>query len=217
MRPCRILIFAKAPVAGKAKTRLIPALGAEGAARLAHQMLVRTVEESKAAQMEVELCASPEPGAPEWRPFLPGISCSDQGEGDLGERLARATARVVGSGENVILIGTDCPELDRHRLRAVADRLATQDAVIHPAEDGGYVLLGLRRFDPVIFEGIAWSTACVAAETIARIGSLGWSLHRGETLRDVDEPEDLAHLTSIARESSFTAERQREAGFPLSR
>lgn len=197
MKPTRIVIFAKAPVAGKAKTRLIPALGPIGAARLAHRMLLRTVEEAEAAGLSIpELCTTPGPLDPEWRPFLPTaeIRYTGQGEGGLGERLARAAKRVTLLGERVILIGTDCPELDRHRLQAAAARLVTHDAVIHPAVDGGYALLGLTRFDSSVFEGIAWSTPTVAAETIARIEALGWSLHVAETLRDVDEPQDLEHV-----------------------
>jgi rSAM/selenodomain-associated transferase 1 len=196
VRSARIVIFAKAPVAGKAKTRLIPALGEEGAARLAREMLANTVSEALATGFRVELCATPAPYHDEWKPFLPDLQAADQGEGDLGERLSRAAARVIGEGENILLIGTDCPELRRERLAATAEALHRCDAVLHPAEDGGYVLLGLRRFDPSIFTGIAWSTPSVAAETVARIEALGWSLHIGETLRDVDEPEDLPHLSS---------------------
>jgi rSAM/selenodomain-associated transferase 1 len=196
VRAARIVIFAKAPVAGKAKTRLIPALGAEGAARLAREMLADTVREAIATGLEVELCATPVPSDAEWQPFLPNISSTDQGEGDLGERLARAAARVTAAGENILLIGTDCPELGRERLKAAAEALGRWDVVIHPVEDGGYALLGLRRFDPSIFSGIAWSTASVAAETMARIEALGCSLYIGDTLRDIDEPEDLPHLPS---------------------
>ena len=93
---------------------------------------------------------------------------------------------------NILLIVTDCPALDRHRLRAAAEALLTHDAVIHPTLDGGYALLGLRRFDSSLFAGIGWSGPDVAADTIARIEALGWSLHVGDTLRDIDEPEDLA-------------------------
>jgi rSAM/selenodomain-associated transferase 1 len=196
VRRTRIVIFAKAPVAGKVKTRLIPALGEEGAARLAREMLEQTASEAAATGLGVELCATPAPAHSEWKPFLPDISATDQGEGDLGERLARAAARVIGAGENVLLIGADCPELGRERLRTAAEALERSDAVLYPVEDGGYALLGLRRFDPSIFSGIAWSTASVAAETTARIKALGWSLHIGKTLRDVDEPEDLPHLPS---------------------
>ena len=194
MRRTRIVIFAKAPVPGQAKTRLIPALGAVGAARLAHRLLARTVVEAAAAGLAIpELCATPHPFDEEWKPFLPSapIRYTNQGEGDLGERLARAARRVSLTGENVLLIGTDCPALDRQRLRAAAAALANHDAAIHPAEDGGYALLGLSRFDPSLFAGIGWSGPDVAADTIARIRARDWSLWTGDTLRDVDEPTDL--------------------------
>lgn len=194
MRRTRVVIFAKAPVPGRAKTRLIPALGEIGAARLAHRMLLATVAEAEAARLAIpELCTTPHPYDPEWRPFLPEaeIRYTDQGEGDLGERLARAARRVTLTGENILLIGTDCPALNRIRLRAAAEALASHDAAIHPALDGGYALLGLRRFDPSLFTGIGWSGPHVAADTIARVEALGWSLHVGETLRDIDEPADL--------------------------
>jgi rSAM/selenodomain-associated transferase 1 len=190
----RIVIFAKAPVPGKVKTRLMPALGAEGAARLAEEMLRRTAADALASGVgAVELCADPPPDRPDWLGRIPlDVIATAQGEGGLGERLARAAQRVLDGGERIVLIGTDCPELDAGRLIAAAAALESHDAVIHPAEDGGYALLGLARFDPSLFDGIAWSTATVAAATIARIEALGWSLHVGETLRDIDEPQDLA-------------------------
>ena len=197
MSGTRIVIFAKAPVAGKAKTRLAPVLGEAGAARLAAEMLHNTVAAAKATGLGVELCATPPPLHPEWEGLLPDVPCTAQGEGDLGERLARAAARVIGGGENVLLIGTDCPALDPERLGAAAAKLGRYDAVLHPADDGGYALLGLRRFDRSIFENIAWSTATVAAETIGRLDALGFSLHVAETLRDIDEPEDLASYHSL--------------------
>ncbi len=198
MKPARIVIFAKAPVPGRVKTRLIPALGEEGAARLAARMLRDTWREAAAVTVaDVELCADPDPADPAWRNFLPKGQAlvAAQGAGDLGERLTRAAARVTGDGQRIILIGTDCPGLTTRRLTEACRELESHDAVIHPAFDGGYALLGLGRFDPSIFDGIAWSTSSVAAATIGRIRALGWSLHMGETLRDVDEPEDLAFLT----------------------
>jgi hypothetical protein len=182
----RIVVFAKQPAPGRVKTRLIPALGPEGAARLAAEMLERTIAEALATGLEVELCGDPDPTL--WHAGKVHLSC--QGEGHLGARLARAAERVL-ERKAVLLIGADCPVLDRARLRAAAEALATHDAVLHPAADGGYVLLGLSRFDRSIFEGIAWSTPTVAADTIARIAALGWSLDLRETLRDVDEPADL--------------------------
>lgn len=194
------MIFAKAPVPGRAKTRLIPALGEIGAARLAHRMLLRTVAEAEGAGLAIpELCATPHPFDPDWAPFLPKaeIRYTDQGEGDLGERLARAAKRIVTLGESVLLIGTDCPQLTARLLRSAAQELESHDAVIHPTLDGGYALLGLRRFDPALFTGIAWSTDKVARTTIGRIKDLGWTVHLGATLRDVDEPADLAELENL--------------------
>jgi rSAM/selenodomain-associated transferase 1 len=193
MTGTRILIFAKAPVPGKVKTRLIPALGAEAAAILAAMMLGRTAGEALDSEVgSVELCMDPPSGHPDWMGQVPlDVIPTPQGEGGLGERLARAARRVLDAGDRVILIGTDCPELDRDRLVAAAAALERHDAVIHPTQDGGYALLGLARFDPSLFEGIAWSTDQVAAQTIARIEALGWSLHMGDTLRDIDVPADL--------------------------
>jgi uncharacterized protein len=193
-RRARVVIFAKAPVPGRVKTRLIPALGADGAARLAGEMLAHTMREALASGLSAELCGDPDPAA--WGLLLPpgDLRLTAQGGGDLGQRLARAAARVTGEGDAVLLIGADCPTLDRERLRAAAAALAAHDAVIHPAEDGGYVLLGLRRSDPALFKDMEWSTPGVARDTIARIGSLGWTLDVRETLRDVDEVEDLSPL-----------------------
>jgi hypothetical protein len=187
----RIVIFAKAPVAGRVKTRLIPALGAEGAAALAAELLERTVAEALASGLPVELCGDPDPAA-WWRGR--DVALTDQGDGDLGARLNRAAARVTGHGEAVLLIGADCPELSAERLRSAAEALAEHDAVMHPASDGGYVLLGLRRSHASLFEGIAWSTDAVAAQTLERIAALGWSSDVRETLRDIDEPSDLLFL-----------------------
>jgi rSAM/selenodomain-associated transferase 1 len=202
----RIVVFAKAPVAGKVKTRLIPALGAEGAARLAREMLERTVEEALATGFAVELCG--EPDAAQWYSKRPGLALTGQGEGDLGDRLARAAERVLGD-DNILLVGADCPDLDRKRLRSAAEALG-----IHPAHDGGYALLGLRRFDRSLFEGVAWSTPAVAEQTTARIEALGWSLHRGETLRDIDEPGDLTYLrhAELVSASSDSPRRGRRTG-----
>lgn len=190
MSRTRIVVFAKEPAAGRVKTRLIPALGAEGAARLAREMLANTLAEAQASGLAVELCGDPDPAG--WHEPLPPVRLTAQGVGGLGARVARAAERVVGEGERVLLIGADCPELDRARLRTAATALDAHDAVIHPAFDGGYVLLGLKRIDSSLFEDISWSTETVARETIARIEALGWSLLVGEVLRDVDEPGDLS-------------------------
>lgn len=197
MRPVRVTIFAKAPRAGFAKTRLIPALGADGAAELARRMLDKTLSSALAAGLgPVELCVTPEFEAPDWRYFhLPfGVEVTAQGEGDLGARLTHAAQRAVDNGEAVMLIGTDCVEMSAKLLCDAAAALLDTGTVIHSTADGGYVLLGLTRSDPYLFTNMAWSTNRVAYTTIARIGRLGWPLHVGSMLHDIDEPEDLQRL-----------------------
>lgn len=188
----RILLFAKAPVPGFAKTRLIPLLGAEGAAEFARRMFETACREALASGLEVEIVVTPPPSDPAWSGLLPaGIKATDQGGGDLGERLARATERAIAGGDSAILIGTDCPSLGRDRLAVAAASLSRCDAFIHPAQDGGYALLALRRHSERLFSGIPWSGPKVYAATLDRLNALGWSHESGEVLRDIDEPADL--------------------------
>jgi hypothetical protein len=197
MKPVRVIIFAKVPQPGFVKTRLIPALGAKGAAGLAQQMLFNTLHEAIVADIgPVELCVTPEIDQAAWQGIsLPaGIEISDQGEGDLGARLALAAERALTNAEQVLLIGTDCVEMSGGLLREAARALQEHDAVIHGTVDGGYALLGLQRFSPFLFSDVHWSTDAVASTTIARIGQLGWSLYIGQVLHDVDEPHDLKYL-----------------------
>ncbi len=197
MKQVRIIIFAKAPQPGFAKTRLIPALGEEGAAELARQMLLNTLREALAADIgPVELCVTPEINHAAWHGIqLPKeIGISGQGEGDLGARLARTARRSAEQGELVLLIGTDCVEMSAALLRDAAQSLNEHDAVIHCTTDGGYALLGLRQFNPFLFSDMPWSTDAVASSTISRIGQLGWSVHVGQMLHDVDEPQDLKYI-----------------------
>lgn len=204
MKATRIVIFAKAPVSGLAKTRLIPALGAEQAARLARRMLLGTLAQAQAAGVgPVELCVTPGPSDPAWTTLPPvqGISWTAQPEGDLGARMADAAGRAIAGSEHALLIGTDCPDLDAARLRQAARHLEHSDAVLYPTFDGGYALLGLRRFDPRPFERMPWSTAGVAARTIECFRKLGWSLTIGDRLHDIDEPDDLQWLPDAWRDS----------------
>ena len=194
----RLIIFAKAPVPGSVKTRLIRALGAEGAAALAQRMLAHVLAQAMAAQAgSVELCMSPAPGHPAWDKFaLPEpVLRTDQGEGDLGKRMAHAVRRVMAaSAQPVLLMGSDCPGLSSCMIREAASQLRTHDAVLLPVADGGYVLIGLKSPCPELFDRMAWSTDTVAAETLRRMAELGLNVWLGPMLRDIDDPEDLAHL-----------------------
>ena len=193
----RIVIFAKAPIPGFAKTRLITTLGAEGAARLAAQMLLRTVAVAREAAIgPVELCVAPDPQHVCLRELEVGsdVVWSRQSEGDLGMRMEAAVQRTLAAGENIICIGTDCVELEVSHLQKSAIALYQDSAVIAPALDGGYVLLGLSEFDPSIFRDIVWSTETVFTETMLRISRLNWRVTQLDTLRDIDEAEDLNFL-----------------------
>lgn len=203
--PTRIVIFAKAPVPGMVKTRLIPALGPAGAATLAREMLADTIASARAAGgLRVEVCASPHPDDPSWAGLIaPDVERSEQVAGNLGERLAAAAARILEGGSRLLLVGTDCPELDGARLAEAARLLEHHDAVIFPALDGGYVLLGLAKWHASLFHDIPWSTDAVAEETKQRILALGWSLHEGDPLRDIDEPSDMDFYLSRKTDSDL--------------
>lgn len=195
----RIVIFAKAPRPGQVKTRLIPALGAKGAAQLAGQLLRLTLDEALLSDADsVELCASPSSNDPAWDGVnIPeGVSLSAQGSGDLGERMAGAVHRVLRLGEQIILIGTDCPDLNHQRLNQAIAALKTHRAVMFEALDGGYTLLGLQTFDPSLFAQIDWSTDKVSAQTQLAFLQLGWQCKVLGQLADIDRPEDLCWLPS---------------------
>ena len=201
---------------GRVKTRLIPALGAEGAARLASRLLYHALEQALEADLgPVELCASPAPEHPDWQPWLPALrqlrapgpflAWSDQGEGDLGARMARRSRTYLDAGEPVLLMGTDCPALTPRRLREAAGALHGHEAALIPARDGGYVLLGLRAFHPSLFNAMPWGTSAVADLTLKRLRDLNWRVWVGEALADIDVPADLAVLPGEMAETISAA------------
>jgi rSAM/selenodomain-associated transferase 1 len=197
MSDCGVIVFAKAPVAGRAKTRLIPALGAEGAAQLAERLLGAALEHAVQANIgPVELCVTPDRTHPAFIAAAQRLSVTvtEQGDGDLGDRMARAFDRVLGTHDAAILIGTDAPALDAAYLRAAADALRAHDAVFGPAADGGYALVGLQRPQRGLFVGMRWSHDRVMAHTRERLAAA--ALHHAElpVLHDIDEPRDLIHL-----------------------
>lgn len=197
MTPCRIVIIAKAPLAGYCKTRLIPALGPEGAAALATRMLRHTVQTALDARIgAVEVCAAPNAAHPLWPSLqLPSaLHWSDQGEGDLGQRMERAANAALARGEYVVLIGTDCPALTAAHLRDAAMALRRGEAALIPTFDGGYALLGLAAMQATLFNDMPWSTSAVARLTLERMKKAGLRAHVGTMLHDIDEPEDLVHL-----------------------
>jgi uncharacterized protein len=201
-----VIVFAKAPRPGAVKTRLIPALGAAGAARLHEGLVERTLATAAAAGVgPLELC-----GDPASDPFLAaraaacGAALTDQGPGDLGARMHRAFERALGGAPAAILIGADCPALTPQHLREASAALAAgHDAVLAPAEDGGYVLIGLARGHASLFERIRWGGPEVYEDTRARLGVLGWRWWELDTLWDLDRPEDLERLRNGIRDGDL--------------
>jgi rSAM/selenodomain-associated transferase 1 len=193
--PVALAILAKAPVAGAVKTRLIPALGAEGAAALHTRLIERTVETACAAAIgPVTLWVTPAPPHAYFTALASRfpIGLAVQPDGDLGARMLAACQAAAGPA---VIIGTDCPALTLSHLREAADALhAGYDAVVIPAEDGGYVLIGSRRPQPPLFDGMTWGVDTVMAETRRRLGQHGLRSRKLPPLWDVDRPEDLARL-----------------------
>jgi rSAM/selenodomain-associated transferase 1 len=181
-----LAVFAKAPVPGQVKTRLRPAVDDEGAARLAAAFVRDTL--GKAARLGPRVTvyyagdrALLEPLAP------PLVHWVAQGGGDLGARMARVPAPCL-------LLGADSPHLPLALLRAALAAIPGHDVVLGPAEDGGYFLLGLRAPQPVLFDGIAWSTEEVLAQTLAKAAALGLTVHQTPPWYDLDTPADLRRL-----------------------
>lgn len=193
MSEVRLVIFTRYPTPGAAKTRLIPALGPEGAAALHCRLTEHTVAAARAARLPFELWTTGADTAA-FRDWLGDVQVRAQGEGGLGERLLRAAAPYP-----VIFIGTDAPDLVPAHLRAAADAVGMGRAVIGAAEDGGYWLLGLPHAVPGVFDGIAWSTDTVFADTLQRLRAAGHDPVRLPTLSDLDVPEDLARWPDLAR------------------
>jgi uncharacterized protein len=175
---------------------MIPVLGARGAAALARRMLDHAVAKAIEADLgPVELCVSPLAHSIWARLNIPTDVCvTDQGDGDLGARMARACARTLAAGESVLLIGTDCPACDASYLRAMALAMDNNEAVIAAASDGGYPAIGLTRYAASVFEDIAWSTNTVLHETIVKFHALAWRFEVFPELNDIDDPGDLIHL-----------------------
>lgn len=192
-----LIVFTKAPVPGQAKTRLVPALGASGAAALARRMLEHAVAAARDAALgPVEICAAPDASDPVFAALAArfGVALEPQGDGDLGQRMHRALSRSLQTHARVLLIGTDAPALDAVMLRDAARALIRHDAVFVPAVDGGYALVGLRRPTPELFTGVPWSTTSVMAATRVLAQQLGIRTTELAPVHDIDEAEDLVHL-----------------------
>lgn len=180
----RIILFARFPAPGIAKTRMIPALGAHGAAALHRHLVEKTLETIRAAELPFAIHVTGAPCA-DFADWLGGdIAFVDQGAGDLGERLVRVAPPTV-------VIGADAPDLSVAHLRAAAAAVAQQRIVIGPAEDGGYYLIGYPRPVDFLFDAMPWGSDAVFGETMARLERHAIAPVLLAPLADLDRPEDL--------------------------
>ena len=200
LRDVQIAVLAKAPIAGLAKTRLIPALGPHGAARLQRQLTRAAVRTALDARLgTVTLWCTPNAQHRFFRALrrTTTVNCLVQSNGDLGERMHTAFRLHCAQGP-LLLVGTDCPVLRPSHLRKAARALVDgDDAVFYPAEDGGYVLVGLRQPQAGLFSAMSWSTAAVMSDSRARARASGLRLREFETLWDVDVPDDLKRMHAL--------------------
>jgi len=207
VRPRRLIVFAKMAQTGRVKTRLAATIGSDRALKVYRRLLAATLRLALRSPVERR----------EWRfDAAPGVlpareaallrRLADRGwiiapqQGrDLGERMAQAIDSALSAGDAVVLIGADCPVFETADIRAAFDALTRSDAVFTPAEDGGYVLVGLSRALPVLFEAMPWGSDQVMTRSLARLASSGASVALLRRLWDVDVEADLARY---------------EAGFP---
>lgn len=212
--PAAVAVMAKAPVPGLAKTRLAPLLGAAGAARAQRRFTLDTLHAAlSAAPGPVTLWCAPDTGHRFFRALArhAGVDCRAQPAGDLGARMAHAVDAHFAARADMplLLAGTDCPLLSPGQLQAAARALRSHDAVLIPAEDGGYVLLGLRRPIAAVFQAIDWSTPQVLAQTRERLRAAGARWHELPPLWDVDEPADWERMVQeLALAPSLSRKRE---------
>jgi len=202
MMKYRLIIFTRYPVPGRTKTRLIPALGAEGAADLQRQMTEHTLESVRPlaegdVELEVRFADSEQASITEW--LGDDLLYTSQGEGDLGDRMRRAfTSSFNEKVEKAVVIGTDCPSLDSKSVLEALYLLEENTLVLGPATDGGYYLIGIRSDAPewlyeLLFKNIPWGTDQVFNSTVNALAETGLDLGLLDEKADVDEPEDLVH------------------------
>jgi rSAM/selenodomain-associated transferase 1 len=200
-----LAIMAKAPRAAYSKTRLIPAIGAEGAARLAAAMIRDTAElclsvSRSRVGLSAAICFAPDDGEEQLRDLAPGVATFVAQRGDsLGQRLSAVFDDLFqGGAERVVVVGADSPTLPAEVIERAFDRLEQgMDLVIGPTRDGGYYLIGLRRPTSALFVAIPWSTSRVLAATLDRAAAKGLTVELLPEWYDIDEPTDLEHLEAL--------------------
>ena len=189
----RLLIFAKAPVLGRVKTRLIPLLGEQGALDF-HIASIRLALEQRVAMQLSPVVLALKGQAPAWLTELCqqlSIEVVHQQGADLGERMLHAATEQLSQAQSVVLTGTDCLTLTTDRLTQLYQALEENDAAIIGAEDGGYVALGLTQLSATLFTQFPFGNAQVYQKTVDAMQTLNWRYAELTTTWDVDRPEDI--------------------------
>jgi len=191
-----LIIFSRYPEPGKTKTRMIPAVGAVGAAELQRAMTEHTLKTaialsaSRQVKTEVHFAGGNLELMQQW--LGKDMIYVVQAEGDLGKKMRSAFAGALASSQRVVIIGIDCPDIDRQILTQAFEALKKRDLVLGVAEDGGYYLIGLNHLVAELFEGINWGTEQVLSQTRVIAEQLELNVHYLTALGDVDRPEDLS-------------------------
>ena len=182
-----IIVFAKAPVPGNVKTRMIPAVGRGGAVKLQKNLTEKTMSVLK--DFPVVIYSDREDLFISRLAEKYGVEIRLQQGEDLGERMRNAIKAELQNSKKVLLVGIDCPEHTRKDIEAAFERLDDHEAVFIPAVDGGYVLVGVKEDIPEIFSDISWSTSVVMEQTLQKIGQRKVFLLPPK--HDIDNPDDL--------------------------
>lgn len=202
-----LIVFAKAPVPGLAKTRMIPVLGEKGAAELQRELILRTLKQNTSPkQWDTQLWCAPDLNHPIFSHAKQqyDLELFTQLEGDLGLKMGYAFKVALSKYPHAVIVGTDCPAMNAAIIRqSFAALLSGNDAVVVPALDGGYTLLGLKQCHPSIFKGINWGSTSVMEQTRERLKALNWKVAELEPMWDLDEPQDLERYNDLKNNSGF--------------
>ena len=200
----KLLIFTKSPILGEVKTRLQPVYTVEQSLIVHKNLMMKTLGLTKELNdFDIELCCAPSRNDSFFSKCeneFP-ITLGNQEGADLGERMAFSVSVALQIYEKVIVIGTDCPDINIDYLQSALESLNENDAVIGPASDGGYVLLGLKTFSAKLFANISWSTDEVLSQTKRVLKNLSWSYQELGIMHDLDRPEDLRRHEGLLKEN----------------
>jgi len=200
--PSRLLLFTRYPEAGTTKTRMIPSLGAKGAANLQKKLTehifheARKLEKEFQISTEVHYCGGTREKMAVW---LGPCTLVRQVEGDIGARMAAAFSYTFAVGtQKAVLVGSDIPDISTRLLRLAFVSLSAADVVLGPSHDGGYYLVGFKAKEaptllPLLFEKMPWSTRSLFIVTMDALKAAGWTVATLPLLTDIDEPDDLSH------------------------